>query len=59
MLPGSVVEILIDGYCSSTELIVPATATADLNGVDAVAGSATVTVRHPFGSWLRRLHGTR
>ncbi|OBC16344.1 hypothetical protein A5784_26340 [Mycobacterium sp. 852013-50091_SCH5140682] len=83
VLPGPVVEVLIDDYCSSTELIVPATATADLNGVDAVAGSATVkvrtsppsqqlhlvvrgrvrmgavTVRHPFGSWLRRLHGTR
>jgi len=60
---------------------VPAGATADLNGVDAIAGSATVkvrnlpqpdqlhvivrgkvrmgsvSVRHPFGSWLRRLHG--
>jgi hypothetical protein len=82
-LPGPVVEIFLDDYCSSTELIVPATATADLNGVDAVAGGATVkvrtsppsqqlhlivrgrvrmgsvTVRHPFGSWLRRLHGTR
>jgi hypothetical protein len=80
-LPGPVVEVIIDDYLSSTELIVPATATADLNGVDAVAGSAnlkvrtaprsdqlhvivrgkvrmgSVTVRHPFGSWLRRLHG--
>jgi hypothetical protein len=80
-LPGPVVEVIIDDYCSSTELIVPASATADLNGVDAIAGSATlkvrniprsdqlhvivrgkvrmgsVTVRHPFGSWLRRLHG--
>jgi hypothetical protein len=83
VLPGPVVEIFLDDYCSSTELIVPATASADLNGVDAVAGAATVkvrtsppsqqlhlivrgrvrmgsvTVRHPFGSWLRRLHGTR
>jgi hypothetical protein len=83
VLPGSLVEVVIDDYCSSTELIVPPTATADLNGVDAVAGSATVkvrtsppsqqlhlivrgrvrmgsvTVRHPFGSWLRRLHGIR
>ena len=83
VLPGPVVEIFVDDYCSSTELIVPPTATADLNGVDAVAGDATVrvrtsppsrqlhlivrgrvrmgsvTVRHPFGSWLRRLHGTR
>lgn len=80
VLPGPVVEIFIDDYCSSTELIVPATATADLNGVDGVAGGATVkvrtsppspqlhvivrgrvrmgsvTVRHPFGSWLRRLY---
>lgn len=83
VLPGPVVEIVIDDYCSSTELIVPASATADLNGVNAIAGSATVkvrtsppsdqlhlivrgrvrmgsvTVRHPFGSWLRRLSGTR
>ncbi|GJJ17923.1 hypothetical protein MTY414_15960 [Mycolicibacterium mageritense] len=82
VLAGPVVTILIDDYCSSTELIVPASATADLNGVDAVAGSATVkvrtnppsrelhlivrgkvrmgsvTVRHAWGSWLRRLHGT-
>ncbi|MGK2870304.1 MAG: DUF1707 SHOCT-like domain-containing protein [Mycobacterium sp.] len=80
-LSGSVVEVLIDDYCSSTELIVPAGATADLNGVDAIAASAilkvrntprsdqlhvivrgkvrmgSVTVRHPFGSWLRRLPG--
>lgn len=82
VLPGPVVEIVIDDYCSSTDFIVPTTATADLNGINAVAGSATVkvrtsppsdqlhlivrgrvrmgsvTVRHPFGSWLRRLHGT-
>ncbi|CDP88344.1 MULTISPECIES: DUF1707 SHOCT-like domain-containing protein [Mycolicibacterium] len=81
VLSGPVVEIVIDDYCSSTELIVPASATADLNGVNAIAGSATVkvrtsppseqlhlvvrgsvrmgsvTVRHPFGSWLRRLSG--
>ncbi|OBG44409.1 DUF1707 domain-containing protein [Mycolicibacterium fortuitum] len=81
VLPGRAVEILIDDYCSSTELIVPASATADLNGVNAIAGSATVkvrtsppsqqlhlvvrgrvrmgsvTVRHPLGSWLRRLSG--
>ncbi|MCF6387530.1 DUF1707 domain-containing protein [Mycobacterium sp. MBM] len=80
-LPGPVIEVNIDDYLSSTELIVPPGATADLNGVDAIAGSATVkvrnvaqadqlhiivrgkvrmgslTVRHPFGSWLRRLHG--
>ncbi|WKG02715.1 DUF1707 domain-containing protein [Mycolicibacterium sp. HK-90] len=82
VLPGRVVEIVVDDYCSSTEIIVPTAATADLNGVNAVAGSATVkvrtnppsdhlhlivrgrvrmgsvTVRHPFGSWLRRLSGT-
>lgn len=81
VLPGPVIEVNIDDYLSSTELIVPAGATADLNGVDAIAGSATVkvrnipqpdqlhvivrgkvrlgsvSVRHPFGSWLRRLHG--
>ncbi|OBG83188.1 hypothetical protein A5699_04860 [Mycobacterium sp. E802] len=83
VLPGPLVEIIIDDYCSSTELIVPPSATADLNGVNAIAGSATVkvrtsppsdhlhlivrgrvrmgsvTVRHPFGSWLKRLSGTR
>lgn len=83
VLPGPVVEIILDDYASSTELIVPASATADVNGVEAVAGSVTakvrtsppsdqlhlvvrgrarmgsVTVRHPFGSWLRRLSGTR
>lgn len=83
VLPGPVVEVIVDDYCSSTELIVPPAATADLNGVDAFAGSATVkvrtsppsdqlhlivrgrvrmgsvTVRHPFGTWLRRLSGTR
>ncbi|NKZ12706.1 DUF1707 domain-containing protein [Mycolicibacterium septicum DSM 44393] len=83
VLPGPVVEIVIDDYCSSTELIVPPSATADLNAVNAIAGSATVkvrtsppsdqlhlvvrgrvrmgsvTVRHPFGSWLKRLSGTR
>lgn len=82
VLPSRVVEILVDDYCSTTEIIVPTAATADLNGVNAVAGSATVkvrtsppsdqlhlvvrgrvrmgsvTVRHPFGSWLRRLSGT-
>lgn len=82
VLPGPVVEIVIDDYCSATELIVPAAATADLNSVNAIAGSTTVkvrtnppsdqlhlivrgrvrmgsvTVRHPFGSWLRRLNGT-
>lgn len=81
VLSRPVVEIVIDDYCSSTELIVPAAATADLNSVDAIAGSSTVkvrtsppsdqlhlivrgrvrmgsvTVRHPFGSWLRRLTG--
>lgn len=80
VLPGPVIEIHIDDYLSSTELIVPVGATADLNGVDAIAGSATVkvrnlpqpdqlhvivrgkvrlgsvSVRHPFGSWWRRLH---
>jgi len=83
VLPGPVVEIVLDDYCSSTELILPASATADVNGVNAVGGSATVkvrtsppseqlhlivrgrvrlgsvTVRHSFGSWLRRLNGTR
>ncbi len=83
VLPGPVIEVIIDDYLSSTELIVPAGATADLDGVDAIAGSATVkvrnlpqpqqlhvvvrgkvrlgslSVRHPFGTFLRRLHGGR
>ncbi len=81
VLPGPVVQVIIDDYCSSTELILPTGATADVNGVDALMGSSTVkvrgtppsdqlhvivrgrirlgsvTVRHPFGSWLRRLGG--
>ena len=83
VLPGPVVHIEIDDYCSATTLIVPGDATADLNGVHAVAGSATlkvrsspasahlhlvvrgrvrmgtVTVRHSYTRWLRRLSGSR
>ncbi|MBU8823641.1 DUF1707 SHOCT-like domain-containing protein [Mycolicibacterium goodii] len=83
VLSGPVVHIDIDDYCSTTTLIVPANATADLNGIHAVAGSATVkvrtsppsdqlhlvvrgkvrmgsvTVRHSYTRWLRRLSGSR
>ncbi|AWT56667.1 DUF1707 SHOCT-like domain-containing protein [Mycolicibacterium smegmatis] len=83
VLPGRVVHIEIDDYCSNTTLIVPGNATADLNGVHPVAGNATlkvrssppsehlhlvvrgrvrmgtVTVRHSYTRWLRRLSGSR
>lgn len=83
VLTSRVVHVDIDDYCSTTTLIVPANATADLNGVHAVAGSATVkvrtsppsdhlhvvvrgsvrlgsvTVRHSYTRWLRRLSGSR
>ncbi|ORV87641.1 DUF1707 SHOCT-like domain-containing protein [Mycolicibacterium iranicum] len=44
VLSGPVVRIDIDDYFSSTELILPDGATADLNGVGNVASSTTVKV---------------
>ncbi|TFV57225.1 DUF1707 domain-containing protein [Mycobacterium sp. PS03-16] len=44
VLQSSVVEIEVDDYCSSTEIIVPDDATADIAGIETVAGSATVRV---------------
>jgi hypothetical protein len=44
----------IDDYCSTTDLILPDGATADLNGVDTFAGSVTVKV--PHGPSSERLH---
>ncbi|MCK0172572.1 DUF1707 domain-containing protein [Mycolicibacterium sp. F2034L] len=43
-LTSRVVEIVIDDYCSTTVLILPDHATADVNGVETVAGSATLKV---------------
>jgi len=43
-LQSAVVELAVDDYCSSTQIIVPDHATADLNDVETVAGSATVKV---------------
>ncbi|MDG4665516.1 DUF1707 domain-containing protein [Mycobacterium sp. 236(2023)] len=78
-LRSPVVHIDIDDYCSSTDLILPDGATADVNGVTNVGSSTTMkatttppsrtlhvvvtgkvrfgslTVRHPFGTALRRL----
>ncbi|MBB2990715.1 hypothetical protein FHR72_002188 [Mycolicibacterium iranicum] len=42
VLPGPVVHIDIDDYFSSTELILPDGATADLNGVGNLASSTTM-----------------
>lgn len=42
VLPGPVVHIDIDDYLSSTELILPDGATADLNGVGNLASSTTM-----------------
>ncbi|MBO0680123.1 DUF1707 domain-containing protein [Mycolicibacterium sp. S2-37] len=43
-LHSAVVELVIDDYCSSTQIILPDHATADLNRVETVAGSATLKV---------------
>lgn len=43
-LRAPVVSIHVDDYCSSTEIIVPDDATANLNAVRSVAGSVTVSV---------------
>jgi hypothetical protein len=53
-LQGTSVLLEIDDYCSTTDLILPAGATADLNGVDTFAGSVTVKV--PHGPSSERLH---
>lgn len=44
----------IDDYFSSTELILPDGATADLTGVDTLGGSATLKV--PYGPRSAQLH---
>jgi Domain of unknown function (DUF1707) len=44
VLPGPVVYIDIDDYFSSTELVLPDGATADLNGVGNIGSSTTVKV---------------
>ncbi|MCV7062340.1 DUF1707 SHOCT-like domain-containing protein [Mycolicibacterium vaccae] len=54
VLAGPVVHIDIDDYCSSTELILPDGATADLNGVVNIAASTSLRVTTSPVS--RRLH---
>ena len=53
-LQSGTVVLDIDDYCSSTDLILPDRATADLNGVETFAGSTTVKV--PYGPASERLH---
>jgi hypothetical protein len=53
-LQGTSVLLEIDDYCSTTNLILPDGATADLNGVDTLAGSITAKV--PHGPSSERLH---
>ncbi|MGV0716249.1 DUF1707 domain-containing protein [Mycolicibacterium sp. XJ662] len=53
-LPSPSVVLDIDDYFSSTELILPDGATADLNGVDTFGGSATLKV--PYGPRSAQLH---
>ncbi|WP_422744630.1 DUF1707 SHOCT-like domain-containing protein [Mycobacterium sp. WMMD1722] len=43
-LRSPVVELTIDDYCSSTQIVLPDDATADLFGVETVAGSVTLKV---------------
>lgn len=54
VLPGPVVYLDIDDYLSSTELILPDGATADLNGVANIGSSTSVKV--PTSPPSRRLH---
>lgn len=44
VLHSAVVELTIDDYCSSTQIVLPDHATADADGLDTIAGSATVHV---------------
>lgn len=53
-LQSTTVLIEIDDYCSTTNLLLPDGATADLNGVETFAGSTTVKV--PYGPPSERLH---
>nr|WP_090280024.1 DUF1707 domain-containing protein [Mycolicibacterium komanii]CRL76106.1 hypothetical protein CPGR_04349 [Mycolicibacterium komanii] len=53
-LQGATVVLDIDDYFSSTELILPDGATADLTGIDTFAGSTTLKV--PHGPPSGRLH---
>jgi Domain of unknown function (DUF1707) len=53
-LQSATVLVDIDDYCSTTNLILPDGATADLNGVETFAGSTTVKV--PHGPSSERLH---
>ncbi|MFD4295251.1 DUF1707 domain-containing protein [Rhodococcus sp. NPDC058532] len=45
VMQSQVVDVTVDGFCGSINLIVPVEATVDLNGVDTVGGSATNKVR--------------
>jgi len=54
VVQSPVVHIDIDDYCSSTDLVLPDGATADLNGVGNVASSTSVKVSTSPSS--RRLH---
>jgi Domain of unknown function (DUF1707) len=53
-LRSTTVFVDIDDYCSTTNLVLPDGATADLNGVETFAGSTTVKV--PHGPPSGRLH---
>lgn len=44
VLHTRVVELTVDDYCSSTQIVLPDDATADADGLETVAGSATVHV---------------
>jgi hypothetical protein len=53
-LQSTTVLLDIDDYCSTTNLVLPDGATADLNGVETFAGSTTAKV--PYGPPSERLH---
>ncbi|MFB7720395.1 MULTISPECIES: DUF1707 domain-containing protein [unclassified Nocardia] len=59
IMSTQVVEIRVDDYLSSLELVVPADATVDLNGLDLIGGSAENKVRTgpPMGPLHLVVHG--
>ncbi|WP_067571960.1 DUF1707 SHOCT-like domain-containing protein [Nocardia acidivorans] len=59
IMSTQVVEILVDDYLSSLELILPPDATVDLNGLELIGGSAETKVRTgpPIGPLHVVVHG--
>lgn len=54
VMSTQVVEVAVDDYCGTISLVLPPEATADLNGVETIGGSANNKVR--TGPPIGRLH---